>query len=327
MTHDISTHRYTKQQDLEKEFLNNILTRKIAEKFSYIGERQINSWIALYNSPEYEYYRNSKKLLENKVQEFTSTHSGDVNVIALGMGSVDAYKEKLIANSLLEKNRTSLFLMDTSKEILNRAIKHIEGDILKELFIADVMNSEHIQKISQHIRKNHHPTHFFTLLGNTMGNYRQTIMLNNIRTAMAPGDKILIDVDGREDVSIEEQPEKVMELIERYKQPIYIQKSMATLSETGIDENDGEIHVEFNKDTWFPDVSAIEHFFSFHNHKMILYKGEDFRFTKGERILVHHSKKYTLNFLETAITSYGMHIIKYAKGDNGKCHQLLCELA
>ena len=326
---NIATNYYIRKDHLEKEFLDGLQKRKIDEKFLYIGERQANSWINLCKSPEYDYYRVSKNLLQNHVENFVSDHTGDVNVIALGPG--DALKEKIVVNHLQEKHRVNLFFVDTSKEILNIAIKNtVDSDVLKEVFMADLMHFRHIRHLSRYVKKHYSATNFFTLLGNTIGNYPPAMMLKTLRNAMTPGDKILIEVHAKSGGSIEEEATQIREIIKKHhNNPALQERILALLSEASIEEADGTIEVEFNKDKFFPQMGVIEQYFCFNRNKTITYLGEEVYFVKGERILVGYSNKYTFQSLDyrNILTSHGLHIIKHATDDTGKCYQLLCELA
>lgn len=321
MKQNITVHHYARNNDIEKDFLNSLTKRKIDEKFSYIGKRQANAWINLSNSVEYEYYRDSKNLLQDHVENFVSDITTDVNIIVLGSG--DALKEKIVVNHLREKHRVNLFFIDISREMLNVAIKNTEdSDVLKEVFIADLANFTDIKNICHDIKKRYNPTNFFTLLGNTLGSYPQAMILKTIRNAMTPGDKILIDVHIEKDVSATEKM-----LQENRYNPTYVEKTMATLSEAGIDETDGEIQVELYKNENFPEINTVNHYFCFKRNKIVTYNGESFYFGKEERILVSYSNQYTLEFLENILTSNGLRIVKQANDNNRKCCQVLCELA
>ena len=327
MSHNINVNNYTREDHLKKEFLGNLQQRKIDDKFSYVGGRQANSWFNICNSPEYTYYRNSKQLLEDTIQDFVADHKGDVNVIAFGPG--DALKEKAVVNAFLKQHRASLFFVDTSREILNEAIKNTaDSDLLKEVFVADLRNFMDIKEISQSIKRHYNPTNFFTFLGNTLGNYPQAMILTTLRNAMTSGDKILIDVHIKSAGSIEEEVAQAHEMVKSYNNnPSFRERTLALLSEARIEETDGVIEVEFNKDNLFPQMDVVELYFRFNRNKIITYLGEDVYFGKDERILVGYSNRYTFETLENILSSHGLRIIKDVKDDTGKYCQVLCTLA
>ena len=317
---------YIQEDLLKKEYLHGLQQRRLDEKFSYIGERQAQSWFNRCESPDYEYYRSSKQLLEDCISDFVRDHTSDVNVIALGPG--DALKEKIVVDSLLKKHQVDLFFVDTSREILDVAVENTaDSGIVKEVFIADLRRFMDIKALSRHVKKHYHSTNFFTLLGNTLGNYPQAVILKTIRNAMTPGDKILIDVNVKSAGSPEEEAEQVAKMIQAYSNASDLERISALLSEANIEETDGNLEVEYTRDDYFPQMQVIKQFFHFNRSKTITYEGEDIYFTKGERILVCISNKYTFESLENILTSHGLRIIKYAKDATGKYYQLLCELA
>ena len=317
---------YTREEHLKKEFLNGLQQRRVDEKFSYIGERQANSWFNLCKSDEYTYYKNSKLLLKHYIKDLVSSHKGDVNVIAFGPG--DGLKEELVVKAFLERQRASLFFVDVSRDILNVAIENMrDNDVLKEIFVADLKNFVDIKDISHHVKKSYNGTNFFTLLGNTLGNYPQAMILKTFRSSMAPGDKILIDVNVKIAKSSEEEAAQIDEMIQGYDDnPAFQERNLALLSEAHIEAADGSLEVEFTRDEFFPQMSVLKQYFRFSRSKTISYQGEDVYFAKGERILIHYSNKYTFESLENILTSHGLHIIKYAKDDTGRYCLILCEL-
>ena len=319
---------YVQKDQLKKEYLRGLHQRRIDEKFSYIGQRQADAWINLCNSPEYDYYRNSKKLLEHCITDFVSDHKTDVNVIVFGPGN--ALKEKAVVNAFLEKHRVSLFFVDTSREILNIAIKNTaDSEVLKEIFIADLMNFVDIEKISRDVKKRYHATNFFTLLGNTLGNYPQAMILKTIRKAMKPGDKILIDVHANPAGSIEEKASQSAKILGEYDNTTNRERILTLLSEAHIEAADGTIEVEFVNDDFFPQMEVVKKYFRFNRNKTAHYQEEDVYFAKDDRILVGYSNKYTFKSLEgkNVFTSHGLRIIKHAKDATGRYYQVLCELA
>lgn len=317
---------YIQEDALKKEYLQGLQQRRVDEKFSYIGERQADSWFNLCKSPDYTYYRNSMSLLKSCIEDFVSDCKSDVNVIALGPG--DALKEKIVVNALVGKHRVSLFFVDISREVLDVAIKNTEdSDVLKEVFIADLKKFTDIKALSRLIKKRYNPTNFFTLLGNTIGNYPQAMIFTTFRDAMEPGDKLLIDVNVKTNGSVEKEAEQIDEILRGYNKPIYMEQILASLSEAGIEKSDGEIETEFGRDEFFPQISVAKQYFCFSRSRTINYQGTDIYFSKGERILVHYSNKYTFESLKHMLTSHGFHLIKYIKDTTGKYYQLLCELA
>lgn len=320
---------YIQKRDLEKEYLNGLQKRRIDEKFAYIGERQARSWFSICESPEYLFYKKSKALLENSVEYLVSDYKEDVNLIALGPGN--ALKEKIIADYLRERHEVDLFFVDASREILNVAIENVikDSNMLKEVFIADLKNFADIKEISQYVRSKYKRRSFFTLLGNTLGNYPQATIIKTIRDTMVPGDKVLIDINAKSKGPIKRSISQFNELMQAYNSPTAKERTFALLSEANIETTDGTIRIELGKDEFFPQIEVVKEFFCFDRSRVVSYCGEDVYFAQGERILVGYSNRYTLEPLEheNIFTLHGLRIIRYTKDATGKYYQVLCELA
>lgn len=326
MRNNILTNYYTRKEDLEEELLQGIRLRRIDEKFSFTGKRQANAWFNLCNSPEYEYYRSSKELLKKTAKDFVSGHQTDVNVIALGPGN--GLKEKIVVEAFQEDHEVSLFFVDISREVLNVAVENVEdNDALQEVFVADLVNFEDIEDLSEYVRDQYNPTNFFTLLGNTLGNLSQPLVLETMRNAMAPGEKLLVDVRCKSPKVPNEEELQIAKTIEAYDNPANRERIQGLLSAAGIEETDGIIDFEFGKDDYFPEMDVIKKFFRFTQSKTITYRRQTIHFAKNERILVGYANKYSFGFLENLFNSHGLRIIRNALDSTGRINQLLCELA
>lgn len=315
---------HTQKGQIQNEYLSGLRQRKIDDKFSYIGKRQAASWLGICNSGEYGYYKQSKKLLQETIKDFIEGQEEHVNVIALGPGN--AVKEKVVVEAFQQNHQVDLFFVDISRDVITLAVESMENDdALKEIFIADLKDFESIKEIAQFVRDHYNATSFFTLLGNTLGNYPQPVILKTIREAMRPGDSILLDVSCIITPSDNDSFD-VSALISQYDNENEYERILACLSEAGIEAIDGAIEVEFNRDKIFTELGVIEQYFRFNHSKVITYKGESMYFGKNERILVGYSNKYTLEALDSIFYSHGISLVKHVKNDAETVHQILCEL-
>lgn len=306
---DPSTLHYDEEK-LEKEFLECLKTRKMEEKFKYIGKEQAKTWLELCNSREYQYYRKSFNLIQTIKKDIANQLSGDVNLIALGVG--DGLKELEIIKESMHQRKIGFFPVDLSRELAQVALQNCTDlTIEKEVFLTNIV--ENLRTMSEHIRKRYYPNHLFTLLGNTLGNYPQGSILGVIRQSMHPQDLFLVGV------SLNQGEDVVAE----YKYDAF---PFVPLRRTSIEQSDGDIEAEFGKDKLFPNINTIYNYFKFTKNVTISYGDEEILFRKGERILIGYSHKYSKESLIDILTGHGFKIIKTYTDTTGKYIKLLCKI-
>lgn len=320
---DINITDFTSQSKIREEYLRGLNNRCLDEKYFYIGETQAKEWLTICYDSEYQYYKNSLKIISEIASDIANYTNCDLNIIALGSG--DGIKEKRLSEELSKTHQVALFPVELSNELLEICLKNIKDlTVPKEAFVADILSSD-ITKIGKYVRENYYHSNLFTLLGNTFGNYSQAAIMKVIREAMQPNDFILIGVNLIDCKSEQEEIEEIKKTTLSYSNPAYKAQILLPLADTNIEFSDGEVVTEYTRNRFFPQIRVIENYFQFNKSKVVRAFGEDIYFAKGERILVSYSNKYTLEVLENIIASYGLRIVKNFSPKTGYT-KLLCQL-
>jgi uncharacterized SAM-dependent methyltransferase len=112
----------------------------------------------------------------------------------VGLGCGKAYMDEIILKKFVKtKYNIDYFGVDTSKSMLNMAIKTLEKFnftkkfILSDFFSRD-LKSEILRLSAGYDNK------VYTIFNNTFGNLNQTRIVNTLNNILVPGDKIWIDV-------------------------------------------------------------------------------------------------------------------------------------
>jgi uncharacterized SAM-dependent methyltransferase len=304
----INFNHYTTSRELEKEYLTGLQTRQIPTKFRFIGEEHAQAWFKICHSSDYTYYQNPFNFIKDISKTIASHIKSDVNLI--GLGSCNGMKDVILLKEFLINHKSGLFLVDQSKEIIDGTLGNItELNIPKEVFISNI-TKPNLTIISNYLREHYYPINFYTLLGNTLGNYPQAEIIKTFRDSMHPEDFFLVEAHVLSSTSINNEAQQIDEIIANYNNKAYNEQILLSLSRANIQKSDGIIEVEYTSSAFFPKITVVEHYFKFKRNKAIRYLNEDIYFAKGERVLVSYSNKYTLKSLSEIITDHGLKIVK-----------------
>lgn len=304
----INFNHYTPSRELEKEYLMGLERHEIPTKFRFIGEEHAQAWFKICHSSEYTYYQNPFKFIKDISGDIAKYIKSDVNLV--GLGSCNGMKDIILLKEFLKNHKSGLFLVDQSKEIIDGTLNSITDiSVPKEVFIANI-TKPNLTMISNYLRKHYFPVNFYTLLGNTLGNYSQAEIIKTFRDSMYPEDFLLVEAHVLSESSADQEAQQIDEIISNYNNEAYNEQIILSLSHANIQKSDGIIEVEYATNAYFPKITVIEHYFKFKRNKVIRYLNEDIYFAKGERILVSYSNKYTLKSLSEIITDHGLKIVK-----------------
>jgi len=179
-------------------FIDCLKQNQIDEKYFFWGSDETVAWLNLCSAARYKIYSQSVQLLESKMEEITSSltkiYDGDFDLICLGIG--DGRKEELFLSWLAEnQNRISFYPVDFSSDMLLLTLseflrKEWSNQIRFTGILGDFRDLPRIQDIYKEP-----PRNLFTLLGNTLGNYPERVLLQTIVKIMDPGDFLIVDTE------------------------------------------------------------------------------------------------------------------------------------
>lgn len=303
------------QNALMKKYASCLNDRKVDSKFAYWGEEVTKKYIELLNTEEYTLPNMTRKLLSDNIDNILSSMDIDtksIRVISLGIG--DGLKDSIIINKIFEKTNAPIdyWIIEISYEMikigLNNVREHLNRDnqarLNPRLFQTDFLDINILTDLITDDK-----TNLFLLLGNTLGNFPEDILLNKISSVMKKNDYFLIDnqIKGENNINTRERNE----LISMYNTEKYQEYIMTILKNAKIDETDGKIvtRVESYEDANiltlrnYKCVSVIQEF-QFTRTKNVEIAGKTVIFDKDSILPVIYSRKYTKNALNSLLKSY-----------------------
>lgn len=176
--------------------------KEIDSAFAYSGYNVTRKYIKLMHSSDYSVYADTKTLLEeNKEDILKILQESDkrIRIICLGIG--DGSKDATIIKKLYQEKMDldlEYWVFDNSSDMISIGLNNLEKELednykkleiklfqMDFMHISDVLNNSFVDTSN---RQN-----LFLLLGNTLGNFPEDILLDRINAVMQPGDYLLVD--------------------------------------------------------------------------------------------------------------------------------------
>lgn len=303
------------QNALLKKYISCLNNRKLDSKFAYWGEEVTKKYIELLNTESYTLPNMTRKLLGSNIDDIISKiniEKKGIRVISLGIG--DGYKDAIILNKILESISISIdyWIIEISYEMIKIGLNNVRlqvGDdnyqrIVPTLFQTDFLDINILSDLITDDKDN-----LFLLLGNTLGNFPEDILLNRISSVMKANDYFLIDNQIRGENKITKKEEK--DLINMYRSDKYDEYILSILKKANITKKDGRIQTRVDSDRNANILTLRKYYcvtvvqeFVFSRNKEVEISGMKASFVKGSIIPVIYSRKYTKNALNALLQSY-----------------------
>ena len=312
--------------DLNKQLLQNLKAGVIDTKFQYIGEKLAQSWLDACQSKEYPHYRNSCALIKDIAPKLADIIKGDINLVCLGTG--DGKKEVTLAKEFSKTRKTGFFPVDSSWELIHEALKNSASlDIPKEAFWADIIQTNTIKNIGEHVKRAYFPTNLYTLLGGTICSFPQSLIAKILRDSLKKGDYLLVGFFGRRSSDFLLELKDTADIVDAYKGPSAKKNYSSILELFGLSEKNGEYRIDYGIDSRISFINVIEKKFVFNKDKKIKFMGEEIFFAENENILLGTSCVYSIYSAIRLLESHGLKIVESFENEKGNYMKLLCQLA
>lgn len=301
---------------LEQEFRECLEAREIKSKFAYYGNQVTEKYIKLMHSPDYTVYKRSMDVLESRLDEIigvATKMNKPIRIISLGIG--DGSKDEKIIKKLFLKTNSTLdyYVFDISLDMIKAGLNVVKAQIGKKVF--DKLNRKVYQMDFMHIREvltdyaSANKLNLYLLLGNTLGNFPEDILLERINSVMRQDDLLLVDNQLKKPGRLsKEQEEDLLKIYDTEHEQAYIH---AILERAKIYPSDGIIsdprlsYEHGTRNAFLRDyncASVIQEFI-IKKAKTIELGGKDIFFAQNTIITVLYSKKYTYEAIRNIIGS------------------------
>jgi hypothetical protein len=193
--------RYTSVDELKRTVLKG---ERVPAKFQFAQPDGGRYWLQLCRGDNYPFFERAKahlgenrSLLSEKVREAAETTAVDLISLGCGDGAKDDMLLRSLAADLEETEELYYYPIDISDILLVEAIRKISRNGLNrsrfrcKAILGDFTDLSSLSRITDY-RPN---TNLFSVLGNTLGSFDESDIINSIGGAMQPGDLVLIEAN------------------------------------------------------------------------------------------------------------------------------------
>ena len=236
-------------------------------------------------------------------------HKG-IRVISLGIG--DGHKDAVILNKLCDMTKGTIdyWIIEFSYEMLKIGLKNVQEDIGEninrintKLFQTDFLDLGILSDLMNDDKIN-----LFMLLGNTLGNFTEDVLLNKIDSVMKEGDFFLIDNQIKGENKLNKAERRLLN--EMYNTKKYKEYIFSILKNAQIYPGDGNINTritDYNSQNAILrkfNCATVTQEFAFSRKKEVEIGGRKLSFDETTIIPVIYSRKYTKNALNALLNNY-----------------------
>jgi len=177
--------------EMYEEWVKNIMrAKRVKEELLYWERNTANRWIEYekYTIKKFDHLTKLSNFLKDKFREA-------IDFISLGPGSGEKDK-KIISNLISSKYTHWYYPIDISSHLLFQTLKKMtsEFDDTKLKVKGIRANFKSIERLKFIYQFTNH-INVFLLLGNTLGNYNETELLNTIRNSMFKDDILVLELN------------------------------------------------------------------------------------------------------------------------------------
>jgi uncharacterized SAM-dependent methyltransferase len=224
--------------------------------------------------------KEGEKLLKDNLSEILGDlgNRKNVNIVDLGCGNGE--KAAYLINLLKGFVKIRYCPIDISGYMVKKAIETVSKLPVEEVieFQWNISDFENLQNATSLLKKDKFDTNIFLILGNTIGNFDIHEMLYQIRSAMNPGDLLIVDA-ARDD---RKHNERALE----YEKSKDFDEWMAKVPlQLGLEEEDIKFGVRFR----YP---RMEVYYTLIKDKVIKFQNKEVTFFEGDQIIILIAYKY-----------------------------------
>lgn len=278
--------------EMHEEWIKNIRrAKKVKEELLYWERNTANRWMEYekYTIKRIDHLLNLSKFLKENIDEA-------IDFISLGPGSGE--KDKIIISNLINPKYVHWYYpIDISSHLLFQTLKKITSEFddrkLKVKGIrANFKSLERLKFVYQYT--NH--LNIFLLLGNTLGNYQESDLLNTIRNSMYKDDLLILELN-----KIDQENNSS----NKYNNPNYQKFILEPLKSIGITPKSNQLKFE----SFDNNASSIENAIRINANYYLNQDDKKLIGNEYDKITITHSTKYDYQKLIEYLSSMNFEII------------------
>ncbi len=301
----VAVHSSLFPENVQRDLLQSLRTRRIDPKFHYITYKQSRKWLALHEAWSPSRLDPDCAAIYDRsfLAAVGALHSSRVRLIGLGCGG--GQKDARLLGSLTGQGRElsytpcdiSLALVLTSSLAAQTAMPGIRCDPL----VCDLAAAVDLPQVL-HDQEGAAAVHLITFFG-MIPNFEPEIILPRLTALLRPGDLLLLSAN------LAPGPDYaagVQQVLPGYDNPQTRDWLLTFLYDLGVERDDG--FIRFSIEDSSSALKRIVADFCFTRGRTLQVYGEWFGFHTGDKVRLFFSYRYTPGLVESLLTKYQLPI-------------------
>ncbi|HEX3626505.1 MAG TPA: L-histidine N(alpha)-methyltransferase [Verrucomicrobiae bacterium] len=322
-TANVAIHSSQFPEQIRRDLLESLRSRKIAHKFHYDSVKQTQKWLALHQ--QYSPSRTDQNCLDIYEQSFAlaakAINSEKVNVIGLGCGGGQK-DSRLIA--MLKRGRNDVFYtpcdVATAMVLTARqtALSVLPGNQILP-FVCDLQTANDVSANFDlpRVRRLRRIITFFGMIPN----FEPNNILPKLASLVRPKDVLLFSANLAPGDNYAAGTKRVLP---QYDNPLTRNWLLAFLMDIGFSKTDGTLAFEIENTR--DGLKRIVAHFRFKRPRQIEIDNESFDFKSGETIRLFFSYRYTSERIRAHLSRHKLEVQREWIAESGEEGVFLCSL-
>ena len=317
----VAVHSSLFPENVQRDLLQSLRTRRIDPKFHYITYKQSQKWLALHEAWSPSRIDPDCAALYDRafLAAAGALHSSRVRLIGLGCGG--GQKDARLLGALTGQGRQlsytpcdiSLALVLTSSRAAQTAVPGIRCQPL----VCDLAGAVDLPEVLHH-QEDASTVHLITFFG-MIPNFEPEVILPRLAALLRPGDLLLVSAN------LAPGPDYaagVQRVLPGYDNPQTRDWLLTFLHDLGVEPGDGS--VQFSIEDSPSALKRIVADFCFARRRILSVYGERFEFREGDKVRLFFSYRYTPGLIGSLLSEHKLSILGQWITSSGEEGVFLC---
>jgi L-histidine Nalpha-methyltransferase len=294
-------------QNVRRELLESLRTRKVNHEFHYDSLKQTQQWLALHQA--FSPSRTDPDCATAYDRGFaaiaTRLRSRRVHVVGLGCGG--GQKDTRLLRLLLDSDRAAFYTPSDVSTAMVLVAQQTATTVLPEEncfpLVCDLASADDLPTVLDTLPVSN-VTRVFTFLG-MIPNFEPRVILPRLAALVRPTDVLLLSANLAPGADYAGGVQRILPL---YDNALTRDWLMTFLLDLGVERTDGRLRFAIEDDSTDYGLKRVAAYFEFLRAREIRVDDEAFEFRTGEEIRLFFSYRHTPALVRALLEQHGLHV-------------------
>jgi len=299
-TANLLIHESQFPENVRSDLLASLRSRAVNHKFHYDSVKQTHKWLALHQQFSPARYDKNCRAIYDQSFRAVAAELKSKNLYLIGLGCGGGQKDTRLLKLLKDAGKNIFYTPSDVSAAMVLTARRTALKVLPEkncfLFVCDLATAKNIgDAFSSRLMP--HASRLLTFFG-MIPNFEPHDILPKLAALVRPGDTLLFSANlaPGNDYAL-----GVKKILPQYDNPLTRDWLMTFLTDLGVEPSDGQLRFEIETRNGLKRIVAN---FYFRRARTISVENETFYFTKGQKIRLFFSYRYTPSLIAKILARY-----------------------